>query len=271
MPGILVKGAATLYKPRMGEPLPDSVAYTHHWRGNKSSKEDASLMVLLPTRYVVFDTGEPDKLFASRDIMERERFQLSYSFPRRRRVNTVGISASPDTRVKEYGINGITFRQLYDFLCEQYNGGERFVDTYFSQVFPQSPVGREFRLFEADTRKELWNEYNARRKAALERKRTKTGRADLRTREGARLKDFGVWRKRVLLDRLDQFSGEIRRDIIACLSNGRIPLNHLNHYVTMSRRMKLGLDSRHVFYASGQLINSIEVDIRMPEDSFATT
>jgi hypothetical protein len=253
----------------MGEPLPNSVAYTHHWQGSKSFKEDASLMVLLPTRHVVFDTDAPDKLFASREIMERERFQISYSFPRRRRVNTAGISASPDTRVKAYGINGITFRQLYDFLCEQYNGGERFVDAYFSRVFPESPVGREFKLFEEDTRKELRDEYDARRKAAFERRRTKSGRADLRTREGVRLKDFGVWKKRVLLDRLDRFSGEIRREIIACLANGRIPLNHLNHYVTMSRRMKLGLDSRHVFYASGQLINSIEVDIRMPEDSFA--
>jgi hypothetical protein len=70
--------------------------------------------------------------------MDNKNFQIIYSFPVEIRNN---IFAS-----KEYGAPNVTMRQLYDFLCTTYNGGERFVDAYFDYIFPASPAGREYNI-----------------------------------------------------------------------------------------------------------------------------
>jgi hypothetical protein len=274
----------------MGAPIEDALAY-----------EGSGVTVLLPTRYIAFDSarqavstfvpmeaknepftfrpGELRKVAYNPWLPGREPLrntllrevdcQITYSFPAELRqgvASTVGKFAG--TRVW-YGSERFTFRQLYDFLCSRFNGGERFVDVYFQAVFPYSAVGRRFKRFERQMRSELNAEHNARWDAALRRKQTKAGAPDQRTAQGLRLKDFDFWRQERVGAELERFRRDARDEIIQCLSTGKIPLNHQNAPETMELRRSMGLDSKHVFYASGRLIESIEIDIRMPEDAFA--
>jgi hypothetical protein len=275
----------------MGAPIADALAY-----------EGSDVTVLLPTRYIAFDAArqavstfvpmeQKDERFTFREgelrnvaynpyLPDREPLrntllreadcQITYSFPAEKREGVAPTaSRSAGTRVW-YGSERFTYRQLYDFLCARFNGGERFVDAYFQAVFPYSAVGRRFKAFERRMYAELNAEYGERWDAALNRRQTRAGAPDLRTKEGALLKDFSFWRQERVGSELERFRRDVRDEIIQCLSTGKIPLIHnANAPVTMELRRSLGLDSRHVFYASGRLIESIEIDIRMPEDAFA--
>jgi hypothetical protein len=271
----------------MGAPLPDALGYTKSKRTGEAADEDAELTVLLPTRYIALDTVKPEELLkqqarfvhgseidrsaplGSSYFMERNNFQITYSFSRNMR-NPVSSYVGAFSGVKvAYGAPGVTFRQLYDFLCAKFNGGERFIDAYFQLVFPYSNTGRLFKSFEDRVYKELQDEYEGWRMDAMARKTTKAGQPDLRTKEGIRLKDFAVWRRPHVQEYLDSFRDAVRQEIIASLSTGRIPLNHRDSSKTLRFREKIGLDSQHVFYASGRLIRDIQIDIRMPEDAFA--
>ena len=275
MPGTFLRTSTKFYRPRMGRALPEAVAFTDFDGG------EAGLEVLLPTRYIVYDTKtmrhnafvfhaddagnmslpdeDIDLRFDPKRLIKDEDFQVSYSFSRDIRSTARG-----------YGASGITFRQLYDFLCTFYNSGERFIDTYFTTKFPYCAVGRRFKEFGSEARGKLNAEHERRYKAALQRKQTKRSAPDMRTREGMRLKDFDVWKEAYVQTELRRFRMEIRDDIIASLSTGQIPLN-LRRLAnkTIDARKRAHITSRHVFFATGQLIENIQLDIRMPEDAFA--
>jgi hypothetical protein len=274
----------------MGAPIEDALAL-----------EGSGVTVLLPTRYIAFDStrqavstfvpmeqkdesftfkrGELRKVAYNPYLPGREPlrntllrevdFQITYSFPAERREGVTSVVGKfSGTRVW-YGSERFTFRQLYDFLCSRFNGGERFVDAYFQAVFPYSAVGRRFKALEKRLFAELNAEYEERWDAALNRKQTRAGAPWMSTREGLRLKDFDLWKQARVGAELDRFRRDTRDEIIQCLSTGRIPLIKAgNELKTMELRRSLGLDSERIFYASGRLIESIEIDIRMPEDAF---
>jgi hypothetical protein len=274
----------------MGAPIEDALAL-----------EGSGVTVLLPTRYIAFDSaraavstfvpmekknelftfkpGELRKVAYNPYLPDREPLrntllrevdcQITYSFPSERREGLASAAGKFAGIRVWYGSERFTFRQLYDFLCSRLNGGERFVDVYFQSIFPHSAVGKRFKAFEQRMYAELNAEYEERWRAAFNRKQTKAGEPDMRTREGMRLKDFPFWRQGSVASELGRFRRDVRDEIVQCLSTGRIPLNHANTLATMTLRASLGLDSKHVFYASGRLIESIEIDIRMPEDAFA--
>jgi hypothetical protein len=260
----------------MGAELSAATAFTHHSSAGVESVEDIPLSVLVPVRYVAFDTRNTANDFNvnvlgladPRQMMWGTDFQITYSFSRRVRVNTFHYAGLFGSSKHEYGAPNITFRQLYDFLCREYNGDERFVDTYFNQVFPGSPVGREFAALEGDLRDALNTEYYERVMAAMERKTTRAGLPNLTTREGRYVKEFDVWKDAVIARRLEQLREDIRQEIIGCLSTGRIPLQHRNSEVTRKARARIGLAAQPVFFASGQLVNDIQIDVRMPEGAF---
>jgi hypothetical protein len=275
----------------MGAPIEDALA-----------SEESGVTVLLPTRYIAFDStrravstfvpmeekneqftftpGELRKVAYNPYLPEREPLrntllretdcQITYSFPAEKRQGLTSVAGRFAGVRVWYGSERFTFRQLYDFLCSRFNGGERFVDAYFQAVFPYSAVGRRFKEFERRMYAELNAEYDERWNVAFNRKQTKAGAPDMRTTEGLRLKDFGLWKQARVGSELAQFRRDVRDEIIQCLSTGKIPLIHAaNAPATMELRKSLGLDYAHVFYASGRLIESIEIDIRMPEDAFA--
>ena len=289
-----LRTSRSFYNPRMGAPVGDAL-----------SPEGSGVTVLLPVRYIAFDTlrdpvstfgpgeGEKDKeatfepgrlreiafnpnlhkgAALQGNLLRHNDFQITYSFPAERRSGVRAILGASVGALIRYGSERFTYRQLYDFLCARFNGGERFVDVYFQMLFPHSAAGRAFQRFEKTVHDELNGEYDRRWVAAFERKHTRFGAPDLRTAPGLRLKEFDAWktgRVAAAMAELERFRRDVRDEIIQSLSTGRIPLNHRDTSETLELRRRLGLDSKRVFHASGALIQSIEIDIRMPEDAFA--
>jgi hypothetical protein len=264
----MLRTSTKWYKPRKLRPLADAVAYMHK-RGEIDTFE-SPLEVLLPVREVAFDTLNPGNNFNvnvlerldPRLFMKDTDFQITYSFSARRRVNTRGITGGGS-----YGAPNTTFRQLYDFLCVEYNGGERFIDTYFQRVFPTSPVGRRFAGFEDTVRDAMREEWLMRYSQALAHRQTKAGIVHKAT-EKKLLREFSVWKSAAVAAMLRQFDKDIRKEIEAMLRSGRIPLRHNNRQATIAARLELGLPGVPEFYATGQLIRDVQVDIRIPEEAF---
>lgn len=229
------------------------------------------LEVLLPVREVAFDTRNPANDFNvhvlgridPKMFMKDTDFQITYSFSTRKRVNTRGITGGG-----EYGAPDVTFRQLYDFLCTEYNEGERFIDTYFQEVFPTSYAGRHFAEFEDMVREEMRGEWFYRYNAALERRQTKAGLLHKAT-ERKLLREFSVWKDGSIAAMLRSFDRDIRKEIEQKLSTGQIRLKHHSAPATVAARLELGLPPVPEFYATGQLIRDIQIDIRIPEEAFA--
>jgi hypothetical protein len=223
-------------------------------------------------RKAAFNPALHGKAGMQKGLLRRSDFQITYSFPSSRRMSVQSVAGHFIGVRAPYGSERFTHRQLYDFLCARFNGGERFVDVYFQLIFPRSAAGRELKRFEKLAYDAIEAEYSERLGAALERRTTLAGAPDMRTREGLRLREFDAWKKagvRQALQGLGRIRRSIRDEIIQCLSTGKIRLNHVNKPETMRLRRDLGLHAEHVFYASGKLIESIEIDIRVPEDAFA--
>jgi hypothetical protein len=164
----------------------------------------------------------------------------------------------------------MSFARLYDFLCATYNGGERFVDTYFQKQFPYSPAGRLFQSVNRELRDGVDAEYGEKYSAALERKATKEGRPNMSTTEGLQLKKFSVFRAGHVKSELKRLRGAVKAEIVQYLSTGSIELKFTGPKAsTLLSRAAAGITSSVGFYATGQLINSIQLDIRLPEESIA--
>jgi len=220
---------------------------------------------------------------------------ITYSFPHTIRDNRFNSIDAPmwagfiksDTREK-YGADNFSFRLLYEFLCRVYNSGEYFIDTYFEQDFKQSPVYPRYIAIRDKIRKEVARELWQNKKGLMERASTLRdlqGRfssatdmtdADLR-REYERLyggtfKDFKVWRNSVYARELKDVGQEIREDIIVRLSTGNMTLiKDQVQEATVIKRAGLGLapSQQQVFFASGQLIESLNVYISLDEREVA--
>jgi hypothetical protein len=229
---------------------------------------------MLPVREVAFDTRDPALDFNvhalgradPRWFMKDTDFQITYSFSTAVRMNTRGVSDG-----RTYGSGNMTLRRLYDLLCEDFNKGERFIDTYFQKKFPTSPAGRDFAAFEKQVRDGINTEWQERYTAAWEKKHTKAGNLYKRA-ERVLLKDFGVWKSLYVRQALREFDRNIRSEIIVMLSTGQIPLRYdqASESAAMTRaiRTSRGIPPVPPFYATGQLIRGLQIDIRVPEDAF---
>jgi hypothetical protein len=261
-----------LYETRFSRAGEDVVGYIHGHPGWELNRE-YPLAVRLPTRNIVKfgSVREEDELFPD-PVLERgmedlmtadgKNFQITYSFPLKTRRNVFAGGT--------YGAPGVTMRQLYDFLCDEYNGGERFIDSYFDYIFPSSPAGRFFAEFRAEAARMVNAEYK-RLTAARRRRTARTGEADRRTKEWRALKDFRVWRDELFISKLDMAHKVIKREIIQYLSIGKIPLRFRPASETIDIRRDRALAVPHGFYASGQLIESLRLSIRIPESAFRVT
>jgi hypothetical protein len=75
-------------------------------------------------------------------------FQITYAFSHAIRRNHFPVKGALALRPKvmgTYGASGWSFRMLYEFLCEVYNRGVPFIDTYFSETFKTRPVYTRFK------------------------------------------------------------------------------------------------------------------------------
>jgi hypothetical protein len=192
-------------------------------------------------------------------------FQITYTFSHAIRKNTFPLKnalASPSKAAGEYGATGWSFRMLYEFLCEVYNGRYPFVDTYFGQVFRTRSVYTELKgiydTIQEDINAEQFNLF-----MSLPLK--KDGTPDMRYAESKRYKDFKVWQDPIVRQDCQILAAAIRKDIIVCLSTGRIPLRKIAVAKrTREARGKLaGLDPSRFFFASGQLIRNLNIYVEV--------
>lgn len=147
---------------------------------------------------------------------------------------------------RKYGNPNWSARFLYEFLCTTYNGGERFVDTYFDRVFHYRPV---YEMLEETV------------EGVQESIETKWNDGNLRGGQWASFYRFQSAQMSYLQKSLKNFSREIRSDIITCLSTGLIPLNFSLAKSTKDKRLSMGLPGDTPFYATSWLIRQIEVHV----------
>jgi len=202
------------------------------------------------------------------DYFSMGAFQITYNFSHAVRKNTFPVKdALPFNRkaVKEYGAAGWSFRMLYEFLCEAYNGGVPFVDTYFESVFRTRSVYSRFLSIYDEIQDAINNErFNLLQSVPLKA----DGTPDMRYAMSKKFMDFKVWQDPFIRQGCKRIAAEIRHDIEVCLSTGKLPLRG-KEGATVSRKTKklrnelAGLNPSRLFYASGQLIKHLNVYIEI--------
>ncbi len=147
---------------------------------------------------------------------------------------------------RKYGNANWSARFLYEFLCAGFNGGERFIDTYFNEVFMYRPIYGQLEDLVDDVEQAIetkWNDGN------------------LRGGQWSAFYRFQASQMDRLKNSIGRFSEAIRADIILCLSIGMIPLNFSLAPSTVAKRKSLGLGGDTPFYATTWLISQLEVHI----------
>jgi hypothetical protein len=192
-------------------------------------------------------------------------FQITYNFSRSIRRNNFLLKNALPYRPKatgEYGASGWSFRMLYEFLCEAYNGGYPFVDTYFGQVFKTRAVYIDLKniygTIQEDINAEQLNIF-----MSLPLKND--GTPNMRYTASKRYKDFKVWQDPILKQDCKKLAKSIRDDVVVCLSTGRIPLRKkaVSKWTRDAREKLIGLDPSKFFFASGQLIRHLNIYVEV--------
>jgi len=200
----------------------------------------------------------------SPDFFDMGAFQITYNFSKEIRNNLFN-SKEASLILEEYGASGWSFRTLYEFLCENYNRGQPFIDTYFGQVFPSRPVYYRF----LDLYNDIQDKINAERFDLFQAVPLKAdGTPDMRYATSKRFADYAVWQDPIIKQGCRDIANEIRADIVWCLYSGRIPMSGRSSVVakaTEKRRAQLE-GMRHpyrLFFASGQLIRHLNIFVEI--------
>jgi hypothetical protein len=192
-------------------------------------------------------------------------FQVTYNFSHAIRKNNFPLKNALPYQPKaagEYGAAGWSFRMLYEFLCEAYNGGHPFVDTYFDQIFKTRTVYAGFKGI-YDTIQEDINAEQLNLFMSLPHR--SDGTPDMRYTASKKYKDFKVWQDPIVRQDCKNFAEAIRDDIVVCLSTGRIPLRKkaVSKRTAEARGKLVGLDPSRFFFASGQLVRHLNIYVEV--------
>jgi hypothetical protein len=183
-------------------------------------------------------------------------YQVTYYFPSTVRNNRVGKGT--------YGKSGMTFRVLYEALCEGYNGGRKFIEDYFLSAF-QDHMRPAYLEAVHDLKQHIADEAQRRRHAKP--RDGKTGRFVHNTW----LDDFETWSSPMTQETFKKLARETRKDIAASLQSGRVPLQKKGlSKRTVAARDRLGIAGDSVFYATGRLIRSIHVAVVLLDKNTAS-
>ena len=205
------------------------------------------------------DSNSPDD-FRS-EFLGMGPFQIMYNFPSSIRNNVFSGGT--------YGSPGWSHRMLYEFLCEAFNAGVPFIDTYFGRVFKSRPVYREF----LDMYNEVQDKLNNEQLDLFQGVPLKAdGTPDMRYAASKRFMDFKVWQDPIIRQECKYIASEIRNDIVRCLYAGKIPVSGRMSPVvskaTQKQRERL-LGMRHpnrLFFASGELIRHLNIYVAVARD-----
>jgi len=202
-------------------------------------------------------------------------FEITYSFS-----NTVRPHMYPlvnprfvDKAYSQYGKEGWSYRLLYEFLCKTWNGGQYFIDEYFSSVFSWRPVAEQFAGVNKSITRQMAQELKEQKGKALKNARGKFAKVQNMTEKDVEYqfmqmfddwKSFSVWRDATAKEKLKTLGDRIRDDIIECMSMGILTLRPYVKDSTMEKRMRFtNFDAMHMFYASGNLIRHLNIYISL--------
>jgi hypothetical protein len=219
--------------------------------------------LIMTRRVALRGNNSPDDF--EPEFFDMGPFQITYNFSHAVRKNNFPLRNALSYRPKatgEYGASGWSFRMLYEFLCEAYNGGYPFVDTYFEQVFKTRAVYIEFKNI-YDTIQDDINAEQLRIFMSLPLKND--GTPDMRYTVSKRYKDFKVWQDPIVRQDCKRLAEAVRDDIIVCLSTGRIPLRKqaVSKQTKDAREKLAGLDPFRFFFASGQLVRHLNIYVEV--------
>jgi hypothetical protein len=218
---------------------------------------------IMTRRIVLRGNNSPDDF--EPEFFDMGPFQITYRFSHAIRNNMFPLKNSLPYRTKvmsAYGASGWSFRMLYEFLCDAYNGGYPFIDTYFGQVFKTRAVYIEFKkiydIIQEDINAEQLNLFMALPLKA-------DGTPDMRYAASKRYKDFKVWQDPIIRQDCKRLAERIRKDIVVCLSTGQIPLRKaaVARKTAEARANFAGLDPDRFFFASGQLIRHLNIYVEV--------
>lgn len=184
-------------------------------------------------------------------------WQITYKFPSTRHQNTSPLG-------KVYGGENVTYRRLYLILCERFNNGAFFVDEYFNSVYPFSWAKEAVDVELNNLKDELVFYAEDLTEGA---KITKSGKIDKRYKvnEGMedKLKEWEAFARKWEEKKGTELARIIKDDIIKSLENGEIPLNHSLAEATRRKRIQVGYSSEPLFYAMGDLIEHIQLFVKI--------
>lgn len=202
-----------------------------------------------------------------------KNFQISYSFPSKER----NIFFPRGT----YGQSMFSFRLLYEYLCELYNNNIPFIDEYLEGEFQYTNEYEELqalneRIFVRmseevhqkgrELRGDTWRGPVLRDEKGrfMSAEKADPWHIDAAIERLSGWQDFDVWKDDVIRQEVKELGRKIRERIIVSLELGEIPLHHSNAASTIKRKEELGFSSpESVFYASGQLINTLNIYIAL--------
>jgi hypothetical protein len=268
-------GATRFYRPTLAKPVESERIFAEKGVGNDYQGggefeapifdfvAPSSLYPVMTRRVALRGNNRPEDF--EPEFFDMGPFQITYNFSRAVRTNTFPLRDALPHQAKskgEYGAGGWSFRMLYEFLCETYNGGHPFVDTYFGQVFKTRSVYAEFKGI-YDAIQEDINVEQLRQFMSLPLKRD--GSPDMRYAVSKRFKDFKTWQKPFVKQGCARIAGAIREDIVVCLSTGRIPLRKavVAKQTAKARERLVGLNPFRFFFASGQLIRHLNIYVEI--------
>lgn len=191
------------------------------------------------------------------DISDDFDWQITYKFPNTRRNNVT-------TAGKAYGSGKMTYRRLYLILCEAFNEGRFFVDDYFDTAYKDSWVKEKVDVELNNLKDELVYYASDLLEGA---KATKRGTLDRRYKGNRGMQErIDEWREfaREWEERKgEELAEDIAEDIKRALANGEIPLEHSLSDSTMKRRRWAGIEGENLFYATGDLIDNIQLFVKI--------
>jgi hypothetical protein len=200
------------------------------------------------------------RVVAARGIEDNTQISYNFSFGTRneRFLKVSGGKGS-------YGTRGISFRLLYEFLCETFNGGEYFIDTYFDKVFDTRSVYDQLNTLNDDIIDDIEEERDELYGSVALRS---DGSPDMRYAASKRYASLEVWHNPLRAQACTDVAHDIKEDIVSCLASGRIPLRKstVSEATAKKRERFIGLEGTNFFFASGQLIRHLNIFVALEEE-----
>ena len=185
-------------------------------------------------------------------------WQITYSFPSELRNNVTELG-------KKYGGDHVTYRRLYLILCEAFNGGEFFVDEYFNSVYPKSWVKERVDVELNNLKDELTYYASDLLEGAIATRQGELSKKHSVVNRGmkARIKEWRTFARQWEEKKGNELAFYVAEDIKRALEVGEIPLNMKLSERTKKLRRYAGLNDTTVFYATGDLIDHIQLFIKI--------